>query len=163
MSKVVVDTNVWVLADRIISDEVGVSTNEADCIEACYEWLTLFVESKDQLVVDYSYRILREYRNNIRNGGVSELILNDLESVALERLVCVDIEYDSNQHAKLPFPITFKDPNDRKFIAAAIAREPHAPIYSATETDWAKEAGLLTENGITVNELCPEYIEEKMS
>lgn len=162
MSEVVVDTNVWVLADRITSDNIRVPTSEADCIEACYQWLTQFVESEDRLVVDYSYRILGEYRDNIQMGGISEVLLNKLESIALERLVYADIEFDSNQHANLPFPITFEDPNDRKFIAVAIVREPYAQIYNATETDWAKELDRLKEYGLIVNELCPEYIDERL-
>ena len=161
MSEAVVDTNVWVLADRITSDNASVPASEATCIEASYQWLTEFVESDDQLVVDYAYRILREYRDNVQPGGVSELILNELESRALERLIYVDIEFDSNHHAYLPFPISFDDLNDRKFIAAAISREPYAPIFNATETDWTKEKDQLSQNGITIHELCPDYIEER--
>ena len=162
MSEVVVDTNVWVLADRITSDKAGLPIHEADCIEACYRWLTDFVDSVDKLVVDYSYRIMREYRDNIQKGGLSEQLLNDLESVVLERIVYADIEFDSNHHARLPFPITFHDPNDRKFIAVAISRDPVAPIYNATETDWTKEKNRLRQNGILVNELCQDYIESRL-
>lgn len=162
MSEVVIDTNVWVLADRITSDTEGVPGDEASCIETCYQWLATFGDSDDQLVVDYSYRILREYRDNIRLGGVSESLLNELESRVLERLIFVDVEFDSNNHANLPFPISFDDPSDRKFIAAAISREPYAPIFNASETDWSKEKDRLSQNGITVNELCPQYISERL-
>ena len=138
MSEAVIDTNVWVLADRITSDNEGLPIHETACIEACYLWLNRFAESNDQLVVDYAYRVLAKYRDNIREGGFAEQVLNQLESIVLERLTFVDIQFDRNDHAILPFPITFEDPEDRKFIALAVAREPIAPIYNATDTDWRR-------------------------
>ena len=162
MSEVVIDTNVWALADRITSDNEGVPLHEAECIEACYLWLNRFAESSDQLVVDYAYRVLAKYRDNIREGGFAEQVLNQLESVALERIIFVDIQLDIDDYAILPFPMTFEDPEDRKFIALAVAREPFAPIYNATDTDWAKEREQLAQHGLTIHELCPEYIEENL-
>ena len=76
MSELVVDTNVWVLADRITSISGDTPAVEADCIEACYRWIQQFAEGNDSLVVDRSYRIFREYRLNISIGGLSEQILN---------------------------------------------------------------------------------------
>lgn len=162
MSEVVIDTNVWVLADRITSDTEGVPDDEVECIEACYYWLSRFAESSDQLVVDYSYRVLSKYRENIRKGGFAEQTLNRLESAVLERLVFVDIPFDSDEIAVLPFPVTFEDPDDRKFIALALARDPIAPIYNASDTDWEKEREQLAANGLTIRELCPDYIEERL-
>ena len=162
MSEVVIDTNVWVLADRITSDNEGVPLYEAECIEACYRWLNRFAEGSDQLVVDYAYRALAKYRDNIREGGFAEQVLNQLESAVLQRLVFVQIVFDSDDYAILPFPITFKDPEDRKFIALAIARDPIAPIYNATDTDWEKEREQLVSHGLTIHELCPDYIEANL-
>ena len=47
------------------------------------------------------------------------MFLSQLESVALKRLIYVDIEYDRHHIAHLPFPLSFEDESDRKFIAAA--------------------------------------------
>ena len=162
MSELVVDTNVWVLADRITSISGDTPAVEADCIEACYRWIQQFAEGNDSLVVDRSYRIFREYRLNISIGGLSEQILNRLESIPLERLVFVDIEFDRDGYAIVPTEAMIEDESDRKFIAVAIASEPYAPIYNATETDWTEEKERLSLFGLIVHELCPDYIEQRM-
>ena len=162
MSAVVVDTNVWVLADRITSISADTPAVEADCIEACYHWIREFVEGEDKLVVDLSYRIFNEYRANIRLGGLAEQELNRLESVSLRRLVYIDVEFDINGHAILPSPISFEDEEDRKFIAVAIGVEPYAPIHNAEDTDWEKERQQLESQGLTIHELCPDYIALKL-
>ena len=160
MSEVVVDTNVWVFADRITSINAEIPASEADCIEACYHWLQDFVRSDDRLVVDQAYRIINEYRNNIRKDGISEQLLNQLESIPLERLAYIDIKYDRNGHAILPAPLTFEDEDDRKFIAVATAVEPYAPIYNAADPDWEKERQQLAQHGLTIHELCPDFVEK---
>lgn len=162
MSEVVIDTNVWVFADRITSIDAEVSASEADCIEACYRWLQDFTRSDDRLVVDRAYRIIREYRNNIRKDGISEQLLNQLEVLPLERLTYIDIKYDRNGHAILPPPLTFEDEEDRKFIGVAAAVEPFAPIYNAADPDWEKEREQLAANGLVIHELCPDYISERI-
>ena len=162
MSEVVVDTNVWVLADKITSISDETPAIEADCIKASYRWIQRFLASDDKLVVDRAYRIFREYRNNIVEGGLAELELNRLESIPLERLAFVDIEFDRDGHAIVPDEVMIADESDRKFIAVAIAAKPYAPIYSATETDWTEEHEKLSNFGLIVHELCPDYIEQLM-
>ncbi|MCY3914631.1 MAG: hypothetical protein OXG49_01330 [Chloroflexi bacterium] len=162
MSDIVIDTNVWVLADRITSISAEIPAIETDCIETCYQWIQQFAASGDRLVVDRSYRIFHEYRNNIRQGGLAEQELNRLESNLLERLVFVDIAFDRDGHAIVPADVMIKDESDRKFIAVAIASEPYAPIYNATETDWTEEQERLSQFGLVVHELCPDYIEQRM-
>lgn len=163
MSAVVVDTNVWVLADRITSISAKTPAIEADCIEACYRWIQQFVASGDRLVVDRSYRIFREYRNNISVGGLAEQVLNRLESIPLERLVFVDIEFNRDGHALVPADVMIDDESDRKFIAVAIVSEPYAPIYNAADNDWAKERKHLESLGLIIRELCPDYIAQLMT
>ena len=162
MSAVVVDTNVWVLADRITSISADTPDVEADCIEACYRWVQEFAQSDDILVVDSLYRIFKEYRDNVKAGGLAEQELNRLESVSLRRLVYIDVEFDINGHAILPSPISFEDEEDRKFIAVAIGVEPYAPIHNAEDTDWEKERQQLESQGLTIHELCPDYIALKL-
>ena len=163
MSDIVVDTNVWVLADRITSLSEETPKDEADCITSCYNWLRDFVTSDDRLVVDLTYRIMKEYRDNIPAGGLAEQELNKLESQLISRLVFKQIDFDKNGYAVLHEPFELEDESDRKFLAVAVECEPYAPILNATETDWAQEKQQLVENGITIHELCPAYIEAKMS
>ncbi len=76
-----------------------------------------------------------------------------------ERLIELSIEFDEDGYATLPDGITFHDPSDRKFIAVALKFTPPAQIINATDTDWAVEKSSLSSAGITVQELCPSYID----
>jgi len=69
---------------------------------------------------------------------------------------------DQAGHAILPASLSFRDPADRKFTALALTCEPPAPIYNASDTDWAKERRRLAKQRIRIRELCPEYITEKI-
>lgn len=160
MTDVVVDTNVWAMVDKTIADVDSIE--ELDCIEACQEWLKFFTTSDDRLIIDWMYKILSEYRQQIKQGGLAEQLLNQLESKPRDRLVESEIEFDEHGYAVLPDDITFEDGNDRKFIAVAIQSDPFAPIYNATDTDWEKEKPALIAYGLEIHELCPDYIQSKM-
>ncbi len=161
MSDIVVDTNVWVMVDRPI-DEVN-TAEEKNCIQACANWLQRFIDSEDRLIVDSltTYKIIAEYRNNVKKGGIAEGLLNQLTGRLFHRLVEIQIEFDDHGHAILPPWIAFHDPTDRKFIALAMQFNPYAPIYNATDTDWTKEK--LAERGFAIYELCPDYIQSKLA
>ena len=163
MADIVVDTNVWVMVDKSIG-EVD-TEQEKDCIGACADWLQQFIQGEDQLAVDsfVTYRVLSEYRRNVKKGGIAESLLNQLTSHLFHRLVQVQIEFDVNGHAILPADIAFADPEDRKFIALAMQFHPYAPIYNATDTDWSEAVNRLAERGLTIYELCPDYIQLKRS
>ena len=163
MSDIVVDTNVWVMVDKSIG-EVDTEQEKA-CIGACADWLRQFIEGEDRLVVDSlaTYKVLSEYRRNVKKGGIAESLLNQLTNLLFHRLVQMPIEFDGNGHAVLPEWIAFHDPADRKFIALAIQFHPYAPIYNATDTDWSEAVNRLAERGLTIYELCPSYIQSKMN
>ena len=161
MTDIVVDANVWAMADRLIIE--GLSKEEENCIKACRDWLERFVKSEDRLIVDGGYRIILEYRRNIRDGGFAEQELNKLETQWSKRFVGRQIELDDSGHAILPAPIIFDDPADRKFIAVAMSSIPYAPIYNATDTDWAEAMDRLAEQGFTIYELCQDYIQSKLT
>ncbi len=161
MADIVVDTNVWVMVDKPIS-EVNTEA-EKDCIIACADWLQGFIESDDRLVVDslVTYKVISEYRRNVKKGGIAESLLNQLTGRLFYRLVERQIEFDEDGYAILPEGIDFEDPADHKFIALAMTSNPYAPIYNATDTDWAKEAEGLKQQGFTIYELCPAYIQSR--
>ncbi len=158
MTNYVVDTNVWVTMDKPIAEVQ--TLEEIDCIAACSKWIGDFVTSTDRLVLDDQHKILREYRNNIKQQGRAYQLLSRLETQPREEhLIELPIEFDEDGYAILPDSITFHDPSDRKFIAVALQFTPPAPIVNATDTDWAVEKASLSSTGITVQELCPGYIE----
>lgn len=158
MSDIVIDANVWAMADRTITE--GLSIEEEDCIKACREWLEQFADGDDRLVVDWEYAIISEYRRNISENGFAVQVLNRLESASRLRFTGVIVDVDRDRHAILPEGITIEDPADRKYVAAAMQCDPLAPIYNATDTDWSNEREQLAEFGIPVLELCDDYIEK---
>ena len=163
MSDIVVDTNVWVMVDIIVKELDG--SEDQDCVRSCQLRLEKFIVGDDRLVVDSlnTYAIISEYRRNVKRGGVAENLLNQLVNVLFDRLVQKVIRFDENGFVELPQQLMSLHRKDRMFVAVDMACVPYAPILNATDTDWAKEKQQLVENGLTIHELCPEYIEAKMS
>ncbi|MCY4071047.1 MAG: hypothetical protein OXG60_07090 [Chloroflexi bacterium] len=163
MSDIVVDTNVWVMVDKKVSE---LEENEdRNCVRSCQVWLERFIIGEDRLVVDSfnTYAIISEYRRNVMPGGIAENLLNELVTVLFDRLLQLEIQLDENGYAELPNQLMSLHGKDRKFVAVAIQCVPYAPIVNATDTDWAQEKQQLADTGVTVQELCPEYIEAKLS
>ena len=163
MSDIVVDANVWVMVDKIVT-ELDESEDQ-DCVRSCQLWLERFIFGDDRLVVDSfnTYAIISEYRRNVKRGGVAENLLNHLVNVLFDRLVQIVIRFDENGFAELPQQLRAIHGKDRKFVAVAIECVPYAPILNATDTDWAQGKQLLADNGLTIHELRPAYIEAIMS
>lgn len=152
----VVDSNVWAWVDKPISQ---LSKVELQCLQACLEWLKEFVPSADKLVVDLTYKILQEYRNQIKKGGLAEQWLNKVETQPRNRkLVELQIEFDDDGYAVVPESLAMNDKADRKFIAVALKDNPIPPIVNASDTDWYKDQDMLKKGGIQVIELCLDYI-----
>src|SRR5688572_2975390 len=100
MAKIeVVDTNVWASIDKIPPE----NAIEAACIKACLEWGKKFSEAGEdyKIAVDISWKILTEYRGQIRKGGLAEQYLNKILSQPITRIEFVEIEFDENGHAIL--------------------------------------------------------------
>jgi hypothetical protein len=154
----VVDTNVWALSSRPIAD---LSREEIPCYWAALQWLRTFATSTNRLRVDSHYLVLGEYRRNIREDSETQRILNDLERRPTSRLIGTDIQLtdDPDPVAIVPEVLHILDRSDRKFVAVALAVDPHPPIINATDTDWAKAKDYLTGVGLVVQELCPDYIQ----
>jgi hypothetical protein len=160
----VIDTNVWVMVDKVI-DVSKASKEEVACIEACRDWLRRFEASDDRLIVDdfASRKILNEYRRSIGQRGRARDLLNRLERLPRERILDVDIAFDADGYAVVPPDLMVVDKDDRKFVAVALAHQPTPPIVDATDTDWEQARELLLRHGIVVQELCPEYIQKIMA
>ncbi len=163
MSEVVVDTNVWVMADEVVAE--AETDEEKLCIKSCEQWLQDFVNGDDRLVLDdyVTWQIMTEYRNNVRGGGIAESILNRLSSIIFHRLVLKEIDLDPDMIAIVPSPLDQIHKNDRKFVAVAIRCEPFATICHATDRGWVDNQRLLEEYGLTIHGLCPELAESNRS
>ena len=78
------------------------------------------------------------------------------------RIEFVEIEFDYDGYAIIPNPDIMPDEDDRKWIAVALNFDPPAPIINATDTDWEKSREKSEAAGLTVRELCPDYIQAKL-
>lgn len=148
----VVDSNVWAIMDN---------PEEKACSLACVEWGSSFSKGDEQLAVDKTWKIITEYRATIKKGGLAERYLNEFFAHPWDRIVFVSIEFDRDGHAVTDANL-ISDPSDRKFVAVALHFNPPALIINATDTDWEKDRDTLTAAGIRVQELCPDYIQEKL-
>lgn len=160
MDNLVVDTNVWVNAGKLASEVETIE--EANCIEACIDWTKDFLSGNSRLLVDTESKVFDEYMTHISKGRFPGSGLYELYTHIWERFEPVEIQFDESGYAVLSAPISFEDPADRKWIALAISCSPYAPIYNAADTDWAKEREHLESMGLTIHELCPGYIEQRM-
>ncbi len=164
MTEYVIDENVWVTAEKSIGELQTAA--EIACQECCLNWLTDFMENADGLVVDWDYVILGKYRE--KAGRLVKSWLDQIERKPRElRLIELSIEWDEHHYAKVPDVLANTDPDDRKFIAVALAcdscdpKPPH--IINATDTDWEKAKPQLVAAGLIIQELCPAYIKDRLA
>ncbi len=160
MSKIVVDTNVWITAGKLASEVDTIE--EIDCIDACIDWTGAFLSGDERVLVDTGGKVFDEYWTYVSLGRFPGSSLFQLYNHLWERFESKEIDFDGDGYAVLPETISFHDLADRKFIALALSCTPFAPIYNASDTDWEKERVQLEGQGLTIHELCPDYIEEKL-
>ncbi len=160
MDKIVVDTNVWVTAGKLAADVETI--DELDCVEACIDWTQEFIDGDLRLLVDTDSKVVDEYMNHISKRRYPDSNLNELYTNIWEHIEPINIQFDESGYALLRLTVSFHDPADRKFVALALACDPYAPIYNAADTDWARERQNLEIHGLTVHELCPEYIKNRI-
>ena len=161
MNSIVIDTNVWAAAGKSIVDVETIE--EADCIESCTDWIQRFLKSNSKVLVDAAGKVIDEYQRYIGQGRFPESKLSQLYSELWGKIEFKDIQFDDSGYAVLPQNIRFHDREDRKFVALALTTDPYAPIYNSMDTDWEKEKDQLAECGLTIIELCPNYIQARMS
>ncbi|MBN1285146.1 MAG: hypothetical protein JXB47_07100 [Anaerolineae bacterium] len=163
LGEVVIDANVWVVADYDI-----VSLDDIElliCASACRQRLECLRSDTQLLIVDDKYHIMSEYRRYVSNkrkphfeNNLASELLNELEQRG--RIFPVPVDFDADGYALLPPELGLQnfDPSDRKFVAVALARNPRSPIYNATDPDWSEHVEAIAAAGLTVIELCPECI-----
>lgn len=161
MNNIVVDSNVWVNAGKLASEVETIE--EIDCIEACIDWTNAFLSGDARILVDTEGKVFDEYWTYVSTGRFPGSSLFELYNNLWERFEPREIRFDKDGIAVLPETISFHDVDDRKFIALALSCTPYAPIFNAADGDWAKERDSLLEYGLTIHELCPDYIEQLLN
>lgn len=162
MSGVVVDTNVAVVANGQ-HDEA-----EPKCIAASVEAL---IRARQQLIlVDDDHRIFREYRRLLSPSGqpgVGDAFFKWLWENQANPKRCRQVgitplgnsETDFAEFPTDPELATF-DAADRKFVAVALASGLSPTILNASDTDWWIHRQQLIRNGLTIEFLCPDLMED---
>lgn len=160
MAPVVVDTNVPALANDLGSPFPA-------CVAACVARLRRITRS-GQIVLDDSWLILREYQANLRSSGqpgVGDAFLKWvlLNWASASRCCLVSVTPCGDKMFE-EFPdapeLSGFDPDDRKFVAVALADEDNPPILQALDSEWWGYRKELAENGVTVDFLCPREIQK---
>ena len=166
--KCVVDTNVPIVANLTTSNDQN-NDIPLSCINACVEAIT-HVREKGVLVIDNKYEILSEYQDHLdvnRGQGVGYGFMKwvFVNLCRPEKVVQLSITKSNSSYEEFPEhdDLVSFDLSDRKFIAVANAcpDTDKPPILQATDSKWWGWKDALSEVGIDVRFLCPDYVKEK--
>ena len=159
---VVVDTNVVVVANAL-SEQAS-----EDCVEICAERLEEIMRDEVKLVLDDNWQILGEYAQNLHLTGndVGDRFLRwvlrnwrNPERCALIHIT--PVAGSENEFEEFPDDPMLNDfdPDDRKFIAVAIAHPEKPPILQAVDSQWWDFRDAFRRNGIIVEFICEDDIQ----
>ena len=163
MSAFVVDANVAVVANR--------ASQQADdaCMLACIQALQKV--RKNVIAIDDGDHVLSEYRGQLSMSGqpgagnefMYWLHQNQCNESICERVaITPDPEWGfkefphDNRLGRVTDPLF--DPDDRKYVAVALASRQSPTILNAVDSDWSEHRDALSANGVVVKELCPKCL-----
>ena len=166
--KCVVDTNVAIVANLATSYDENCDI-PSDCIKACIETIEHVVTSGG-LVIDEIGEIFEEYSRYLSFKGAPGLGDKFMKWVhdfqwAPDKVTRIPIHRLNGTYKEFPEHDGLKnfDIHDRKFVAVANEHSDtqKPPIFQATDSKWWAWKDALSEVGITVRFLCPDYVKEK--
>ena len=160
---VIVDTNVAVVANG------GSGQASGECEETCINRLVEITTGEVKLALDDQRRIIEEYRGNLSpdgQPGVGDAFLKWVEMNWTNPRWCDlvpitsadDLENEFEGFPIDPALVDF-DPDDRKFIAVALAHPEQPPILQAVDSQWWDFRNALSRNGVTVEFICEDDIQ----
>ena len=166
----VVDTNVPIIANHATNYDEN-DTISLECIKACLEIID-HISKNGGLVIDDNGEIFEEYARYLSFKGAPGLgdkfmkWVHDYQWYP-EKVTRISIQRLNGTYKQFPdhAGLVNFDTNDRKFVAVANAHSINdkPPILQATDTKWWGWKDALSEVGIDVQFLCPDYAEEKYS
>ena len=163
MDAIIVDTNVIVIAN-------DTDDKRKDCRDRCQERIQQIIDQHEKVVIDDKRRILGEYQDNTRPNtrkGVGDIFVKRLLQNLGNPAVCTRVPITPSAGNGTDFEefptdtalINF-DPDDRKFIAAALAHKRDngqvPTILLAIDRGWLQFMAALANHGISVNLICEE-------
>ncbi len=157
MKRVVVDTNVPIVANGRPDPRGGGRPPSIDCQQKAIDFLVQTLEVR-RVLLDLGGEIQAEYRNLLYPSGQPgvgdrfylEMINSSpqrVERIALPRTADGTYPDFPDDEALRRF-----DPSDRKFVA--LARHAHAPVANATDSDWLNFREPLQRNGLEIAFVC---------
>lgn len=164
--KYLVDTNVPKTANLAL-DPTTIPQELTGCVSACVNAIEHVVK-KGGLVLDAGDEIFDEYRHQLSmkgQPGMGDAFMKWVHDNRWNFPGTDRVTITKNGESYDEFPnhnglVNF-DNSDRKFVAAANAHSAKPTILQATDSKWWGWKDALDEVGITVQFLCPEYIEPK--
>ena len=157
MMTVVADTNVAVVANGL-SEQAS-----EDCVETCAEQLEEIMRGEVKLALDDDWQILGEYTRNLHSTGADvgdrflQWILRNWANPQRCDLVSITpINNLENEFQEFPTDPDLQDfdPDDRKFIAVALAHPEKPLILQAVDYRWLDFRDAFQRNGLTVAFIC---------
>ena len=160
---VIVDTNVA----RLANGEWGKDFKE--CEESCINWLERIMQGEMKLVLDADWIILGEYSRNLSESGKPGAgdrffvwsLRNRTNTEQCELVPITPVANLENEFEEFPSDPALEDfdPDDRKFVAVALAHPEKPPILEAMDRQWWELRDTLRRNGVTVEFICEDDIQ----
>lgn len=160
-SAVIIDTNVLVVANGHTPQA------DAECEAACIRALSA-MRSGHVILIDSAGEILTEYRRHCSLAGQPgtgdaffKWLHDHLGSPQRCRMVTIT-PHEDRGYAEFPSDPELQhfDPDDRKFVAVALASGSRPDILNATDSDWWQHRVPLEHCGVSVRQLCPNLMKE---
>jgi hypothetical protein len=166
--KCIVDTNVPRTANLAIQPDPN-SDVPGTCVQACIEAVEHVIKNRG-LIIDSGDEIFNEYLQQLTlkgQPGVGDRFMkwvhdNRWSLPETQRVTITKLDNDCS-YTEFPEHEDLRDfdKSDRKFVAVANAHKDKPPILQATDSKWWGWKDALAKLGITVQFLCPHYVEGK--
>ena len=164
--KCLVDTNVPIVANLATIPDSKSDVSDC-CILKCIQHLEK-VTQDGVLVLDDGGEIFNEYINNLSLSGqpgqgdaFAKWVNNHQWNPKKVHRITITKNRESYDQFPTHASLTCFDNSDRKFIAVANAHPDKPPILQATDSKWFGWKDALSEVGIMVHFLCPDYVQTK--
>lgn len=155
----VVDTNVPVVANGN-SEQASL-----DCVVSCAKKLQSVMDT-GQIVLDDQWLIIEEYQNNLRSSGQpgpGDAFLKWVLTNWTNGTKCILVSIHPTDTLKTNFDefpddprLADFDPNDRKFVAVALACGRRPMIVEAVDPGWWTHKMALKAHGLRIDFVCAD-------
>ena len=155
---VIVDTNVAVVAN-------GKSEQASEeCVDTCIGRLEQIIRGETKLVLDADWIILDEYSRNLSSSGkpgtgdrfLAWSLRNRTNPEQCELVSVTPVTNLENEFEEFPkdSELANFDPDDRIFVAVAVAHCEKPPILQAVDSQWLDFRDALHQHGVIVEFIC---------